>query len=203
MDLQERADTRPHWKRDNPNAFMTHNFIEVTEQSRDRVVTSLTIRPETRNPYGVAHGSALYAMADNATGIAAHTDGRSYVTQSGNMYFLRNQTEGTLRAEATVIHRGRATCLVGVEITGDGGKTLASGTFVHFCVDRTVKPFHVREYSAPVESGTESKSGENGTESAPDSSNQTASHGGASDASGVSEPLSASGTLSADNSSAP
>lgn len=185
MDLNERADTRPHWKRDNPNAFMTHNFIEVTEQSRDRVVTSLTIRPETRNPYGVAHGSALYAMGDNATGIAAHTDGRSYVTQSGNMYFLRNQTEGTLRAEANVIHRGRATCLVEVEITGDGGKTLASGTFVHFCVDQTVKPFRVREYSAPVD------------RSASADGNQDASHGGASDASGdVSEPLSASGTLS-------
>lgn len=157
-----------HWKRDNPNAFMTHNFIEVTEQSPDRVVTSLTIRPQTRNPYGVAHGSALYAMADNATGIAAHTDGRSYVTQSGNMYFLRNQSEGTIRAEANVIHRGHTTCLVGVEITGDGGKTLASGTFVHFCVDQTVKPFRVREYSAPVNPPAPD---ENGMESAPSDGN--------------------------------
>ena len=129
-----------NWKREHPNAFMDHNFIEAAEWSRDRAVTTLTIRPETRNPYGVAHGGALYSMADNATGIAAHTDGRSYVTQSSNFYFLGNQPEGTVRAEARVIHRGHATCLVGVEITGDGGRVLASGTFVHFCVNQTVQP---------------------------------------------------------------
>ena len=141
MDPKPQA-TNPyaHWSRDNPNAFMEHNFIRVTEVSLDHVVTSLTIRPETRNPYGVAHGGALYSMADNATGIAAHTDGRSYVTQSSNFYFLGNQAEGTVRAEAHVIHRGHATCLVGVEITGDGGRVLASGTFVHFCVNQTVQP---------------------------------------------------------------
>ena len=127
------------WSRDNPNAFMDYNFIKVTEVSLDRVVASLEIRPETRNPYGVAHGSALYAMADNATGIAAHTDGRSYVTQSSNMYFLSNRKEGAIRAEANVIRRGRATCLVGVEITDADGKLLASGTFVHFCVDQTAQ----------------------------------------------------------------
>ena len=137
-----------HWSRDNPNAFMDYNFIKVTEVSPDRVVTSLEIRPETRNPYGVAHGSALYAMADNATGIAAHTDGRSYVTQSSNMYFLSNRKEGVIRAEANVIRRGRTTCLVGVEITDGDGKRLASGTFVHFCVDQTVKPFHIGNFSA-------------------------------------------------------
>lgn len=136
-----------HWNRDNPNAFMEHNFIRVTEASLDRVVTSLTIRPEVRNPYGVAHGSALYTMADNATGIAAHTDGRSYVTQSSNMYFLNNRKEGTVRAEANVIRRGRTTCLVGVEITDEDGKLLASGTFIHFCVDQTVRPFQLDNFS--------------------------------------------------------
>lgn len=142
------ANPYAHWSRDNPNAFMDYNFITVAEVSLDRVVTSLDIRPETRNPYGVAHGSALYTMADNATGIAAHTDGRSYVTQSSNMYFLNNQKEGTIRAEAKVIHRGRTTCLVGVEITGDHGKRLASGTFIHFCVDQTVRPFRIGAFSA-------------------------------------------------------
>ena len=132
-----------HWKRDNQNAFMDYNFITVAEAGPNRAVTALTIRPETRNPYGVAHGGALYTMADNATGIAAHTDGRSYVTQSSNLYFLGNQADGTIRAEANVIQRGRTTCLVGVEITGNDGKRLAYGTFVYFCVDQTARPFPV------------------------------------------------------------
>ena len=130
-----------NWNRVHPNAFMEHNFVEIAEVTPDRAVTLLTIRPEVRNPYGVAHGGALYTLADNATGLAAHTDGRSYVTQSSNMYFLRNQTEGVIRAEATVRRRGRTTCLVEVDITGENGTLLASGTFVHFRVDRTVRPF--------------------------------------------------------------
>ena len=136
-----------HWSRDNPNAFMEHSFIKVTEAAPDRAVASLTVRPEVLNPYGVAHGGALYTMADNAAGIAAHGDGRSYVTQSSNLYFLSNQREGTIRAEANVIRRGRTTCLVGVEITGEDGKRLASGTFVYFCVDQTVKPLRTDEFS--------------------------------------------------------
>ena len=143
------------WLRDHPNALMEHNFMEVAELTPDRAVTSLTIRPEVRNPYGVAHGGALYTLADNATGMVAHMDGRSYVTQSSNMYFLQNQTEGVIRAEATVKRRGRTTCLVEVDITGENGKLLASGTFVHFCVDQTVRPFpapNPATESAPMES---------------------------------------------------
>ena len=133
------------WLRNNPNAFMKHNFMEVEEVTPDRAVTSLTIRPETRNPYGMVHGGAVYALADNATGMAAHTDGRSYVTQSSNLYFLRNQPEGVIRAEATVRRRGRTTCLVEVDVTGDDGALLATGTFAHFCVDQTVRPFHASQ----------------------------------------------------------
>ncbi len=134
------------WSRDNPNAFMERNFMKVKEAAPDRAAVSLTIRPEVRNPYGFAHGAALYAMADNAAGIAAHTDGRSYVTQSGDMHFLDNQRDGTIQAEAAVIHRGRTTCLVRVEIVGDGGKRLATGTFVYFCVDRTANPFRLDDF---------------------------------------------------------
>ena len=74
-------------------------------------------------------------MSDIATGYAAHTDGRSYVTQGSSMHFLRNQSEGVVRADAKVRHRGRTTCLVNVDILGEGGKLLATGEFTYFCID--------------------------------------------------------------------
>ena len=126
-------------QRSRHNPFMEHSFNELAELTPDRAITSLTIRPEVRNPYGMAHGGALYTLADNAAGFAAHTDGRAYVTQSSNLYFLRNQAEGVIRAEAKVRRRGRTTCLVEVDITGEDGALLASGTFVYFCVDQTVQ----------------------------------------------------------------
>lgn len=120
---------------DESNAFCLYNHIIPEFVEADHAVFRLDIRPESKNPYGLVHGGAIYTMADNATGYAAHTDGRSYVTQTSSMHFLRNQAEGTVRAEARVRHRGRATCLVAVDITGTDGRLLATGEFTYFCVD--------------------------------------------------------------------
>ena len=118
------------------NAFMLHNHIELESVGPDRAAFRLTIRPESKNPYGMVHGGAIYTLADNATGAAAHTDGRYYVTQTSSLHFLRNQSEGTVRAEARVRHRGRSTCLVEVDITGTDEVLLATGEFTFFCVDK-------------------------------------------------------------------
>lgn len=120
------------------NGFMQHNFIEMESVEPDRAVFRLTIRPESRNPYGQLHGGAIYTLADNATGSAAHTDGRYYVTQSGELHFLRNQATGTVRATAWVRHRGKSTCLLSVDITGEDGRLLATGEFRYFCVNKGI-----------------------------------------------------------------
>ena len=118
------------------NGFMIHNHIELESVEKDRAVFRLDIRPESCNPYGMVHGGAIYTLADNATGSAAHTDGRHYVTQNGSLHFLKNQGEGIIRAEARVRHRGRSTVLVDVDVVGTDGLLLASGEFSFFCIDR-------------------------------------------------------------------
>ena len=120
------------------NAFMLHNYMELESVEPDRAVFALTIRPESCNPYGMVHGGAIYTLADNATGAAAHSDGRYYVTQTSALHFLRNQATGTVRASAWVRHRGKSTVLTAVDITGDGGRLLATGEFTFFCVDKAL-----------------------------------------------------------------
>lgn len=127
------------------NAFMLHNYMEIETVEPDRAVFRLDIRPESRNPYGMVHGGAIYTLADNATGAAAHTDGRHYVTQTSSFHFLRNQPEGVIRAAAHVRHRGRSTCLVTVDVTGTGGVLLATGEFTFFCVDKDLMDEKVRQ----------------------------------------------------------
>ena len=116
------------------NGFMNYNHIEMETVEQDYAVFRLQVRPENRNVYGMVHGGAIYTLADNATGSAAHTDGRNYVTQSGTLHFLRNQREGSIRAQARVRHRGRSTVLVAVDVVGDDGTLLASGEFSFFCI---------------------------------------------------------------------
>ena len=125
-------------EREKRNGFMNHNHIEMESIEKDRAVFKLVIRPESKNPYGMVHGGAIYTLADNAPGVAAHTDGRYYVTQTSALHFLRNQSEGTVRATATVRHRGKSTVLTAVDITGDDGKLIATGEFTFFCVDKAI-----------------------------------------------------------------
>ena len=42
------------------NAFTDYNFIRLETAEPDRAVYRLEIRPESRNPYGMVHGGALY-----------------------------------------------------------------------------------------------------------------------------------------------
>ena len=118
------------------NGFMNYNHIEMERVEPDRAVFRLEIRPESKNIYGMVHGGAIYTLADNATGSAAHTDGRHYVTQNGSLHFLKNQGEGIIRAEARVRHRGRSTVLVDVDVVGTDGLLLAAGEVSFFCIDR-------------------------------------------------------------------
>ena len=119
----------------NRNTFMVHNFIEMEHVEPDRAVFRLDVRPESLNAYGMVHGGAIYTLADNASGAVAHTDGRTYVTQTSALHFLRNQSEGEIRADAQVRHRGHSTCLVAVDILGENNKLIATGEFTFFCVD--------------------------------------------------------------------
>ena len=112
-----------------------YNHIEMVMIEQDHAIFRLNICPESKNSFGMVHGGAIYAMADNATGFAAHTDGRNYVTQTSSLHFLRNQPEGEIQADARVRHRGRSTCLVAVDILGEDETLLATGEFTFFCVD--------------------------------------------------------------------
>lgn len=87
-------------KRDSMNTFMHYNFNEQAELEQDYAVCKLDIRPECLNPFGMVHGGALCTLADNAAGMAAHTDGRLYVTQSSTFQFVKNQGSGTIYAAA-------------------------------------------------------------------------------------------------------
>lgn len=117
------------------NAFSNYNRIYLESVADDIAVYTMELRPENWNQYKMAHGGALYTLADDAAGTAAYSDGRNYVTQHGDLHFLDNRSRGTIRATGRVRRRGRSTVLVDVEITDEAGALLAAGTFTYFCVD--------------------------------------------------------------------
>ena len=110
------------------NPFMAYNHIELIEAGPDKSTVRLTIRPESQNLHGTVHGGLLYALADCVAGVTARADGTDYVTQSGHISFLGNDSSGTIYATGTTLRRGHRALFVHVDIRSEAGEQLADGT---------------------------------------------------------------------------
>lgn len=86
------------------------------------------------NPIGVVHGGFAATLLDSAMSCAVHTTlgaGERYTTLEIKVNFVRAITEktGRVRAEATVIHRGRTVATAeGRLVAESDGSLLAHGT---------------------------------------------------------------------------
>jgi uncharacterized protein (TIGR00369 family) len=89
---------------------------------------------EHYNPIGVVHGGYAATLLDSALGCAVHTTlpaGVAYTTLSLEVKMVRPITRDTsrVRAEASVLHRGRTQATAEAKLTDPvSGKLLAHGT---------------------------------------------------------------------------
>ena len=108
--------------------------ITVRQLELGKAEAQLTMCDNHRNPHGKLHGGAYYTLADCAGGTACRTDGRKYVTLDGTIHFIRAAEQGVVTASAEVVHHGRTTSLVQIEIKGEDGTLYATGDFTFFCI---------------------------------------------------------------------
>lgn len=116
------------------NAFRILNDYDLVSLEHDKAVFRLELHPESLNTYGLPHGGILFAIADEAGGAAAHTDGRFYVTQNCSFNFLKTQSHGILYAMGQVRRRGKAVVLVETDVINETGDLLATGQFSYHCI---------------------------------------------------------------------
>jgi 1,4-dihydroxy-2-naphthoyl-CoA hydrolase len=104
--------------------------IRVEEVSGDRVVAVCPVTPDLHQPYGLVHGGVYAVLAETTAsyGAAAWLGDRGGTFGiSNHTDFLRPVREGTLRAEATPLARGRTTQLWQVAISDDRDRLVAHG----------------------------------------------------------------------------
>ncbi|MFL4971119.1 MAG: PaaI family thioesterase [Xanthobacteraceae bacterium] len=103
--------------------------MKVTHLSRERVVAELNVREELGNRFGILHGGAIMALADNLGGtatIANLPDGATTTTiESKTNFFAGIPVGDTARAECTPLHRGRSTMVWQTRVTRGDGKLAA------------------------------------------------------------------------------
>jgi 1,4-dihydroxy-2-naphthoyl-CoA hydrolase len=119
--------------------------IELGEMTPTRVVATMAVGDQHKQPYGIVHGGVYCSLAETVASIggvvALHAkgapEGSGAVGQSNQTDFLRATREGTLTATATPIHVGRSVQLWAVDITDQTGALCAQSRVRLFNVDAT------------------------------------------------------------------
>jgi uncharacterized protein (TIGR00369 family) len=106
-------------------------LVEVDE---GRAVFAATPGEQHYNPIGVVHAGLAATMLDSAMGVAVHStlpQGSAYTTLETKFNLTRPiaADTGEIRAEGTVVHRGRTVATADGRVTRvSDGKLLAHGT---------------------------------------------------------------------------
>ena len=118
--------------------FNRHNGIRFTVVEEGYCECELDMTRESLNPQGVAHGSLLFALCDCVTGMATASTGRSMLTHSATIHYLRPGTGGRLTAKSRLIKNGRRTALCTGEVFDEAGHLLVTSQFEVFYTSDTL-----------------------------------------------------------------
>ena len=114
--------------------------MEFTHLTPERVEATLKVRQELKQPWGIVHGGAVMTLADTVAGAGAYMNlgqDQETVTVELKINLIGAVREGTIRAEALPLHRGRSTSIWTARITDEAGHLVAVSLSTHLVLDRT------------------------------------------------------------------
>jgi 1,4-dihydroxy-2-naphthoyl-CoA hydrolase len=111
--------------------YATQLGVRLEEASADRAVAVLDWRPELCTAGGVMHGGALMSIADSVGAVVTFLglpDGATTATITSTTQLFRPVASGSVRAVATVLHRGRSTVTAQTDLYDDDSRLVARTT---------------------------------------------------------------------------
>jgi len=130
--MDDRAHSQP--------AFAEFLGIKITHVSPERVTAELQARDELNNRFGILHGGAIMALADNLGGTATTANlepGQSTTTiESKTNFFAAVPIGDVAYAECTPLHRGRSTMVWQTRITRGDGRLCAIVTQTQMVLEK-------------------------------------------------------------------
>jgi uncharacterized protein (TIGR00369 family) len=114
--------------------------MKITHVSPQCVTAELVARAELNNRFGLLHGGAIMALADNLGGTATTANlkaGQSTTTiESKTNFFAAIPIGDTAYAECTALHRGRTTMVWQTRVTRGDGRLCALVTQTQLVLER-------------------------------------------------------------------
>jgi 1,4-dihydroxy-2-naphthoyl-CoA hydrolase len=111
--------------------LVSHLGIKFVSVENDRIVATLEVKPELLTTTGTLHGGTLMAFADTigaAGTVASLEEGQFTATLESKTNFFAACKAGTIRAEATPLHKGKRTHVWQTRVTDEAGKLLSLTT---------------------------------------------------------------------------
>lgn len=99
--------------------------IKLLEVGAGRAKTTMEIKPEHLNGAGIAHGGAIFTLADVAFAAACNSHGQISLAANANISFLRPAGKGALYAEAEEISLSRKLGNYSIRVTDSQGNMIA------------------------------------------------------------------------------
>jgi uncharacterized protein (TIGR00369 family) len=110
----------------------------ITEQTPERVVGEMPVKPGILNPFGVVHAGAMLWFADVCATVLAAGKAEFAPGAAGfplgialNANFHGNRKDGVFTAASTFVKQGRRLSVVRTIITADDGRLVADITTSH------------------------------------------------------------------------
>jgi len=108
--------------------FSKRNGVKLIELLPGFARATLPVTAETFNIFKMAHGGAIFSVADQACEAAGNSFGESAVALQQNIHFLAAGKPGDfLEATAKVTHRTNRIGLIEYEVRNQEGILIASG----------------------------------------------------------------------------
>jgi uncharacterized protein (TIGR00369 family) len=121
-------------------AFAEFLGLKITHVSPERVTAELFAREDLNNRFGIMHGGAIMALADNLGGTATTAnlkEGQSTTTiESKTNFFAAVPIGDVAYAECTALHRGRTTMVWQTRVTRGDGRLCALVTQTQLVLKR-------------------------------------------------------------------
>ncbi|WP_300155893.1 hotdog fold thioesterase [Solidesulfovibrio sp.] len=100
--------------------------IRLIEAGPGYAKTAMDIADNLKNGAGIAHGGAVFTLADLAFAVASNSHGKLSLAVAAAISYVKAGTGGTLYAEAKEVSLGARMGTYAIAITNDAGEAVAA-----------------------------------------------------------------------------
>jgi acyl-CoA thioesterase len=106
--------------------FAQHLGIELLEVGPGRAKAAMRITQQHLNGAGIAHGGAIFGVADFAFAAASNSHGTLAVAINASISFVKAEREGVLTAEARETSLNPKIATYAIDVRNEAGDLVAS-----------------------------------------------------------------------------